>query len=64
LHLTLVVNPCNAEGYDTVGHAEALNEVGSLKLGVLVILVFDGGQHFGYGLEIELLAGEVLSKYG
>ena len=64
LHLALVVDPCDAEGHYTVGHAEALNEVGSLKLGVLVILIFDGGQHFCNGLKIELFTGEVLSKYG
>jgi hypothetical protein len=64
LRLTLVVDPCNAEGYDAIGNAKTLNEVGSFKLGVLVILIFNGGQHLGYGLEIELLTREVFSKYG
>ena len=42
LHLALVVNPCDTEGHDTVGHTKTLYQVGGLKLGVLVILFFNG----------------------
>jgi len=38
LHVTLVVNPSDAELTNTVGDAKALNQIGLLKLGVLVVL--------------------------
>ena len=41
LHIALVVNPCDAEGKDTVGFDHSLNDLGLFKLGVLIIHLFD-----------------------
>ena len=60
LYLTLVVNPCDTEFANTIGDAEALNEVGLLKLGVLVVLFFDSRKNLTYCLDVLRLVGEAL----
>ena len=60
LHVTLIVCPCNTELADSVGDTKALNEVCLLKLGVLVVLFFDGGKNLTDGLDILRLIGESL----
>ena len=56
LHLSLIVHPGYAEGDDTFGFHQSLNELGSFKLGMLVVHVLDGEQHFVYGLQVLLLS--------
>ena len=58
LHFALVVNPIHAELVDTVGDAEALNELYLFKLGVLVVLLLDSGEHFFNGLMVLRLIGK------
>ena len=50
LGLTLVVNPNNAEFEDTVGLNNALDNLGSLKFGMLVVFFLDGLQDLAYSL--------------
>ncbi len=60
LHVTLVVNPSDAELVYSVGNAKALDEVGLFKLGVLVVLFFDGGKNLRNCLDVLRLIGEAL----
>ena len=46
LYFSLVVHPIHAELVDTVGDAEALDELHLLKFRVLVVLFFNCGEHF------------------
>ena len=56
LHVAFVVDPVHAELDDTVGNAQTLNEVLTVKLGVLVVLILDGAQHLTNGLDVLGLA--------
>ena len=60
LHATFVVGPCDAELVHAVGDAEALDEVGALEFGVLVVLFLDGSEYFFYSLVVLRLAWEAL----
>ena len=60
LNLALIVNPGNAELVHSVGDAKALDKVSLLKLGVLVVLLFDGGKNLTDGLDVLRLIGESL----
>ena len=60
LYVAFVVNPCHAELNQSVRNAQALNEVGFLKLGMLVVLFFDGAQHLTDGLNVFGLVRESL----
>ncbi len=50
LHLTLVIHPRHAERDDPLRLHDTLDNLGLLKLGMLVIHIFDGFQHFPYSL--------------
>ena len=58
LHLTLVIHPCYAELIHSVGNAQAFNQVGFIKLGVLVVFFFNGSKYLFYSLVIFRLIGE------
>ena len=60
LHVAAVVDPSDAKLHQTVGNAEALDEVGLFKLGMLVILLLDGAQHLTHSLNILRLVRESL----
>jgi hypothetical protein len=60
LYLTLVVNPSYTELDDTIGDAKALNQIGLLKLRVLVVLFLDGRKYLTYGLDVLRLVGKSL----
>ena len=55
LHLALVIDPWHAEGDDALGLHKALDELGLLELGVLVINVFDTHEHLAHGLQVLFL---------
>ena len=55
--LTVVVDPRHAEGDDTVGLDQPFNQLGPLKLGVLVIHVLNRKKHLTHGLQILVFAG-------
>ena len=46
MHLALVVGPGHAESDDALGFNHALNQLGTLKFGVLVVNVFNRNQNF------------------
>ena len=52
LHFALVINPRHAEREDTVGFNHTLHDLSCLKLGVLVVHLFNRLQHFLYCLQI------------
>jgi len=58
LYLAFVVDPSYTEREDSVGNAQSLDQVVTVKLGVLVVSLLNGTQHFGYGLMIFGLVGE------
>ena len=62
LYIAFVVGPGHTEGDDSVGDAKALNEVGALKLRVLVVLFFDSAQHLAHCLDVLWLIRESLLK--
>jgi hypothetical protein len=51
LYLTFVVNPGHSESNDTLGIYNALDNLGFLKLGVLVVDVLNRLQHLANGLQ-------------
>ena len=55
LHFALIINPCHAEGEDTIRLDHALHDLRSLKLGVLVIHLFNRLEHLLYGLQVLCL---------
>ena len=58
LHLTLIISPSDAELNHSVGNAEALYQIIFFKLGVFVVLFFDGGEHLAHCLDVLRLIGE------
>ena len=60
LYFALVVNPGDAESSDAFRFNKALNDFCLLKLGVLVIHVFNGKEHFLYCLQ-ELCFARMLA---
>ena len=56
LYLTLVVNPGHAESRDALGLDKALDNLCLLELGMLVIYIFNGDEHFSYCLQILCFA--------
>ena len=56
LHLALVIDPGHAERDDALGFYEALDELGLLELGVLVIDLFNAHEHLAHGLQVLFLA--------
>ena len=52
LHLTLVINPRNAEREDAVRNTQTVNQIISFKFGILIIDIFNSGQHFFHCLDI------------
>ena len=57
-HVAAIVGPRDAEGVDALRDAQALHEVDFVELGVLVVLLFDGGEHFFHSLVVLRLVGE------
>jgi len=55
-NLTLIVDPSHAEGEDTVGLYDALDDFVSLKFGVFVVFFFDGLQDLANGLQVLIFA--------
>ena len=62
-HVALVIDPVDAELDDAVGDAQALNEVGFLKLRMLVVLIFDRSEHLAHGLDVLRLIGKLLLQF-
>ena len=58
LNLALVIHPSHAELVNTIGNAQALDEVYLVKLGVLVVFFLNGSQHLLHGLMVLGLVGE------
>ena len=58
LYLAVVVHPCHTECKDAVGDTKTLDEVVCLKLGMLVVLLFNRVEYLFYCLEIFWLIGE------
>ncbi len=56
LYFALVVNPGYTEGEDTVRLNDALNDLGLLEFGVLVVHLFDGFENLAYCLQIFAFA--------
>ena len=62
LHVALVVHPCHTEGDDAVRYAKTLNEVGTVELGMAVILILNGTENLAHSLDVLRLVGEALVK--
>ena len=52
VRVAAVVNPRHLEGKDAVGFYEPLDEAHALKLGMLVIDVFNREEHFAHCLQV------------
>ena len=52
LYLTLIVNPCYTEGKDTIRLDHALHDLCRLKLGVLIVHLFNRLQYFLNRLQV------------
>ena len=57
-HIAAVVGPRHAESVDALGDAQALHEVDFLKLGVFVVFLFEGEEHFFHRLVVLGLVGK------
>jgi len=57
LDFTLVVNPSHTEGEDTIGLNDALDDLVSLKLGVLVVFLLDGLKNLADSLQVLIFTG-------
>ena len=58
LNLTLIVHPVYAELVNSVGDAEALDEVHLVEFRVFVVLFFNCAKHFFYCLMVFRFVGE------
>ena len=52
LHLAFIVYPCHTESKDTVGLHQTLDNLGFLKLRMLVVDILYRKKHFTHGLQI------------
>ena len=58
LDLSLVINPRHAERENTVGYAEALDEVVTLKFRMFVVFILDSSDYLFHCLKIFRLIGK------
>lgn len=63
LYVTLVVNPRNAELNNAIWNAEALNEVGLVKLWMLVVLLFNRWENLTNCLDVLRLIRNLCLRF-
>ena len=62
-HVAFVIDPVDTELDDAVGDAQTLDEVGFLKLRMLVVFILDRSEHLAHSLDVLRLIGKLLLQF-